>query len=219
MRLAVLNLKGGTGKTTSSVFLAAALERRGERTLLVDADPQGSALSWSALVDDWPIATVALPEPVLHRRLEALGRGYTHVVIDCPPQHEAIVRSALLVADVVLLPMAPSMMDLDRLRPTLGLLADVAPQNEPDFWALLTRVRRGRVMSAAARRWLNDREVPVLGAEIPHHELFAKALGELPRPGTAYDDVLAEISTSAGQQFSKSASTEVSTSANAEVSK
>ena len=44
MRLAVINLKGGTGKTTSAVYLAAALARRG-RTLLVDADPQGSALS------------------------------------------------------------------------------------------------------------------------------------------------------------------------------
>src|SRR5881409_3982510 len=156
MRLAVLNLKGGTAKTTSSVFLAAGLHRAGARTLLVDADPQGSALAWSALVDDWPIPTFALPKPVLHRQLPQLADGYAHVIIDCPPADEAILRSALLVADVVVMPMAPSMMDLNRLRPTLELLADVAPQNEPRFWALLTRVRPRTSMSAVARRWLND---------------------------------------------------------------
>lgn len=195
MRLAVTNLKGGTGKTTSSVFLAAALQRRGERTLLVDADPQGSALAWSALVEAWPVATVALPQPVLHRQLPQLCAGYDHVVVDCPPADEAIVRSALLVADVVLLPMAPSMMDLDRLKPTLALLADVAPQNEPNFRALLTRVRRGTTMSTAARQWLTALEVPVMAAEIPLREVFARALGELPQANTAYDAVLTELRT------------------------
>lgn len=209
MKLAVLNLKGGTGKTTSSVFLAAALERRGERTLLVDADPQGSALAWSALVEDWPIATIALPQPVLHRQLGQLGRGYDHVVIDCPPADVAIVRSALLVADLVVMPMAPSMMDLDRLRPTLELLADVAPQNEPEFWALLTRVRPHTVMSAAARQWFGENGVPVLDAEIPLREVFARALGELPPAGTAYDDVLAELSICAGQQLRNGATAQL----------
>src|ERR1700745_1200581 len=98
MRLAILNLKGGTGKTTSSVFLAAALQRR-ERTLLVDADPQGSALSWGAQGHVSPTPTTPLPQPVLPRQLQQLGQGYDHVVIDCPPQHEAIVRSALLAVD------------------------------------------------------------------------------------------------------------------------
>lgn len=210
MRLAVLNLKGGTGKTTSSIFLAGGLHiGLGERTLLVDADPQGSALAWSALVEDWPIPTIALPQPVLHRQLPQLGRGYAHLVIDCPPQHEAIVRSALLVADVVLLPMAPSMLDLDRLKPTLMLLADVAPQNEPAFHALLTRVRPRTRMSAAARRWLMDLEVPVLEAEIPYRETFARAFGEVPPAGTAYDSVLAELLKSALTDFSMSVPAEV----------
>lgn len=211
MRLAILNLKGGTGKTTSSVFLAAALQRRGERTLLVDADPQGSALAWSALVEDWPIATIGLPQPVLHRQVGQLGRGYDHVVIDCPPASEAIVRSALLVADVVLLPMAPSMMDLERLKPTLTLLADVAPQNEPAFWALLTRVRRGTTMSSASREYLQHLDVPVLCAEIPLREVFARALGEVPPAGTAYDEVLTELSRSVLAEVSTSAIAEVST--------
>jgi chromosome partitioning protein len=202
VKIGVLNLKGGTGKTTSAVFLAAGLQRAGDRTLLVDADPQGSALAWSALVEAWPIPTIGMPKPVLHRQLPQLAEGYAHVVIDCPPADEAIVRSALLVADIVVLPMAPSMMDLDRLRPTLGLLADVAPQNEPGFWALLTRVRPRTSMSAAARLWLTDLEVPVLKAEIPLRETFARALGELPAAGTAYESVLAELSESVRTEIS-----------------
>lgn len=193
MRLALVNLKGGTGKTTSAVYLAAALQRSGERTLLVDADPQGSALAWSASVEDWPLATVALPQPVLHRRLAELANGYKHVVMDCPPGDLAIVRSALLAADVVVLPMAPSMMDLDRLKPTLQLLADVAPSNEPAFWALLTRVRPRTRMGAVARTWLSQEEVPTLRTEIPLREIYATAVGEIPAAGTDYDLALQEL--------------------------
>lgn len=202
MRLAVCNLKGGTAKTTTAVFLAAGLQRDG-RTLLVDADPQASALTWAELVDDFPVTTVGLAKPVLHRQLPELGRGFEHVVMDCPPADEAIVRSALMVADLVLVPMAPSMMDLQRLRPTLELLADVAPIHEPLLRALLTRVRRGTQMSTAARGWLGDLSVPVLVAEIPLRETYTRALGEAPRMGTEYDAVLTEltqVSASAGEQ-------------------
>lgn len=208
MRIAVINLKGGTGKTTTSVFLAAGLQRAGERTLLVDADPQGSAFSWSEAAEDFPVVTVAMPRPVLHRQVRELGRDFAHVVMDCPPADEAIVRSALLAADLVVMPMAPSLMDLNRLRPTLVLIADVAPQNEPPFYALLTRVRSRTRMSSAARAWLNAHEVPVLTAEVPLRETYAIALGEVPAAGTDYDAVLAELRTSAGTAVRSAVDTE-----------
>ncbi|HKW93968.1 MAG TPA: ParA family protein [Methylomirabilota bacterium] len=197
----MVNLKGGTGKTTTSVFLATGLQRAGEPVLLVDADPQGSALSWSA-ADGFPVVTVAMPQPVLHRQIPALARAYRHVVMDCPPADEAIVRSALLAADIVVMPMAPSMLDLDRLRPTLALLAAVAPQNEPPFYALLTRVRARTRMSSAARTWLGALEVPVLVAEVPLRETYTTALGEVPPAGTEYEAVLAELRTSVGAEVS-----------------
>jgi chromosome partitioning protein len=193
MRIAVVNLKGGTGKTTTSVFLAASLQRSGERTLLVDADPQASALAWSEAAGEWPIPTIGMPRPVLHRQVPEVGRGYEHVVMDCPPADIAIVRSALLVADLVVMPMAPSMMDLNRLGPTLSLLDDVAPQNEPPFVALLTKVRARTRMSAAARKWLASNEIPVLAAEVPLYEIYTTAFDQVPPAGTEYDAVLAEL--------------------------
>lgn len=193
MLICVSNLKGGTGKTTSAVYLADGLTRRERRVLLVDADPQGSAQAWAAQLEGWPVVTVGMAQPVLHRQLPELGRGYDDVVVDCPPQHEAIVRSALLVADVVVMPMAPSLMDLDRLKPTLEMLADVAVQHEASFTALLTRVRARTRMSAAARQWLVELDVPVLRSEIPLREVYAQGLGARPAAGTEYDQVLEEL--------------------------
>src|SRR5207302_11301018 len=99
MRLAVVNLKGGTGKTVTAIHLAAALSRLG-RTLLVDADRQGSALSWSEEAGELACAVVSLPGRDLRRRLQTLLPGVSHTVIDTPPGDRAIVRSAMAASDV-----------------------------------------------------------------------------------------------------------------------
>jgi chromosome partitioning protein len=86
MILSVLNQKGGVGKTTVSTHLAAALSREGARVLLVDADPQASALDWAAARKEPPLFPVlGLPKPVLHRELPTVAADYEHVVIDGPP--------------------------------------------------------------------------------------------------------------------------------------
>ena len=176
MRLAVLNLKGGTGKTTSAVFLAAGLHADGP-TLLVDADPQGSALSWSEAAGGFEFPVVALPVRDLHRRLPQLARGYRHLVIDTPPGDAGIVRSALLAADLALLPIPPSLMDLDRLMPTLELLSEVEPLNPVRVLVLLTRVRRNTRSARAAREALAELGMPVMETEIPLREAYAAAFG------------------------------------------
>ena len=131
MRLAITNLKGGTGKTTTAVHLAAGLGRRA-RTLLIDADPQGSATEWAMLIgNECPFALLADAEPDLHRRLPDIARGYEHVVIDTPPGYESIVKSAILCATDILIPLAPSLMDINRLRPTIEMIA--APARAPQL--------------------------------------------------------------------------------------
>ena len=117
MRIAIVNLKGGTGKTITAVHLAAGLAEQG-RTLLVDADPQGSALSWSEAAEGFPCHVIALPVRDLHRRVPGLSEGYDHVVIDTPPGEgdRGIVRSAVLAAEAVVVPMPPSTMDVNRLQ-------------------------------------------------------------------------------------------------------
>ncbi len=136
---------------------------------------------------------VSLPVRDLHRRLPQLADGYTHLVLDTPPGDPAIVRSALMASEVALLPIPPSLMDLDRLRPTLELLAEVEPLNTLSVQVLLTRVRRGTKSAKAARDVLAELGLPVLEAEIPLREGYATAFGLTPEDLGEYEAALDEL--------------------------
>src|SRR3954462_4330396 len=189
MRLAVVNLKGGTGKTTSATALAMQLSARG-RTLLIDADPQGSALGWSEEAS-FPFPTVGLPVRDLHVRLLQLGADYDHVVIDTPPGVPPIVRSAVLAADTVLIPLSPAGVDLRQIGPPFELLADLEPHT-PVLRVLLTQVHPRTVATRVARELLEKAQVPLLSSEVPHRQGYRTAFGSTSTPGH-YESVLAEL--------------------------
>jgi chromosome partitioning protein len=87
MIIAVVHQKGGVGKTTLALHLAAAASLQDERCLLIDADPQHSALDWSATRQTPPLfPVVGMPRPVLHRDVPGMAADYDTVVIDGPPR-------------------------------------------------------------------------------------------------------------------------------------
>ena len=113
MKIGLLNQKGGVGKTTLAVHLADALARKKSSVLLVDADPQGSALDWAASRSGDPLFPVAgLPKPTIHKELPALAKGFDHVIIDGPPRVYDVARSAIMASDLVLIPVQPSPYDV-----------------------------------------------------------------------------------------------------------
>lgn len=122
-----LNQKGGVGKTTLAVHVAHALAQRGQRVLLVDADPQGSALDWAASRRGEPMFAVAgLPRASIHKELPTLTKGFDIVLIDGPPRVYDVARSAIMASDVVLIPVQPSPYDVWAAKEIVDLLHEAS---------------------------------------------------------------------------------------------
>src|SRR6202789_4237636 len=115
MIVALLNQKGGVGKTTLALHLAGQWARQGKRVTLIDPDPQGSALDWSEqrAREGLPrlFSVIGRARAPLHREAPELARDARHIVIDGPPRISGLTRSALLAADLVLVPAQPSPFD------------------------------------------------------------------------------------------------------------
>ena len=116
--IAVCNQKGGSGKTTVSMQLAGTLARKKNKVLVVDADPQGTATRWAASASDenpFPASVIGLSaaNEKVHREVKKFVGDYDFIVIDCPPAADSPVpQSALLIADLALVPIIPSPLDL-----------------------------------------------------------------------------------------------------------
>lgn len=191
--ISFISQKGGTGKTSTAINMAAIATGHGLSVLVVDLDPQVSACDWKDIRGDADPIVAAVPVPHLPRTLKAAAdNGADLVLIDTAGRMNEAAEAAARAADLVLVPLQPSLVDLKTLDATLAIirLAGSKPVR-----AVLTRVKAGGSRHDDAAAWLTSQGVEVcpvtLGERVAYQSAYAAGQGvsELEPNGKASQEI------------------------------
>jgi chromosome partitioning protein len=192
--IALINSKGGTGKSTLCAALGVAAEAAGERAFLIDMDPQASLLAWGerrqAAGEKPPPVDRIAPDRLRAAIAGLATNGYTLAVIDTPGLDTSATAEAMIAADLNLIPARASALDLEATRPTLAALARL---NRPYAFVLNSCPpgRTGRIADASRALSLLGVLAPVMVQRMEHVDAVGLGLGVTELDGKAGDEARA----------------------------
>jgi chromosome partitioning protein len=189
---AILSQKGGCGKSTVAVHLAVAAQRAGERVVILDSDPQRSALAWGDAREDEDPAVVAIDAGNVPAALTAAGKdGFTVAIVDTAPRAEPIAAAVARAVSFVLIPLRPSAFDFATLPRTVAI---VTAAKTPA--ALLLNACPSRAPEVTqARELCGAQPIPLAAVELGERRAYARAVQsgrsvqELEPGGAAADEI------------------------------
>lgn len=174
--IAIISQKGGAGKTTLAIHLAAAAQDAGRVALIIDTDPQATASQWAAWRQDAPPEVIDSPPPRLAAKVDAaIGQGADFIVIDTPPHADSAARAAVEVADLVLIPCRPSAFDLSAIQTTAKL---VQLLRKPAFVVFTAGAPNAPRIYQEAGELVDSFGTPPCPIRIPDRAAYRHASGE-----------------------------------------
>jgi chromosome partitioning protein len=175
--ISFLNQKGGVGKSTLSINVAACLSLLGQKVLLIDADKQGTASSWASLRPENSFQVISMARENMARDALKLAAAFDFTIIDGPPQAETISRSCIVASDLVIVPIEPggaSRWSSDLTIRQLKEAQEFKPTLKCGF--VVSRKIGGTVLGRDARNMAADAGIPTLETEIEQRIAYGEAL-------------------------------------------
>lgn len=178
--IAVLNQKGGSGKTTIATNLAHSLQRDNTTVLLVDSDPQGSTRDWNEANGGNIIPVVGLDRETLAKDLQAISQGYDWIVIDGAPQIAKLSAAAVKAADLVLIPVQPSPYDIWACADLVDIIAArrEVTNGKPKAAFVISRAIKNTKLSGEINQALSDYGLPVFKAGTTQRVVYPTTAAE-----------------------------------------
>ena len=178
--IAVLNSKGGSGKSTITTNLARALQLKGHRVLIVDSDPQGTARDWrQAQTDeaDMP-GVVGVDRETLDRDIPAISHAFDYILIDGAAKLQNMLVSAVKSADLILIPVQPSAADLWAVRELVDMIKtrQEITGGRPAAAFVISRQITGTNLATEVDEALEGYALPIISRRTAQRVVYAEAL-------------------------------------------
>lgn len=184
-------LKGGVGATTSAIYLSEVFVKLGFSICLVDADTELSALNWS-LAGALSYPVIEAKHDALRKQLKALEKDYDIVIVDTPANRRDIFYATALVSDLVIIPISPSEIEINRLAPSLAIMEEVEETRNKALTTLLyTRYDARRKIAKEAKEYLA--QYSIFDTKIKNREVYKGGFGEKPKYTLEYSNLAQEI--------------------------
>lgn len=177
--IAILNQKGGVGKTTLATNIACKLHLEKSKVLLIDSDPQGSARDWRAAGNN-DVPVIGIDRPTLEKDVAKIASQFDWVIIDGAPQLADMAISSIKCADLVIIPVQPSPYDIWASSDLVDIIKQrqQVNNNQPKAYFCISRKITNTTLSKEVFEALNGYELPVMKSGTSQRVIYAQSAAE-----------------------------------------